>query len=181
MSGLAGRLLGVLVLAGAIGIAAAKTGFAQAVPQDWQSHGLGDARFAAPPGWTSENFEQDETVMLVSSDGEYRLWVSWWQPDEPLLGYEDIVSHDIVTVGGLPALRIHSRFPTYEAISITLKAARADGKRLQFLFEHAGDLHQDPPLLEKLLRSVTIEQGAVSEDPLDHVVSGDKGAMAHFG
>ena len=165
----------LLLIIGLSGALIAQGARGQTPDQGWSVHDLGAARFAVPSDWTSEQFADGKTIMLASPGDERTLWVSWWQPDEPLLGYDDIVSHAATEIDGHQALRIHSRFPTYESISITLDAARADGRRLQLLFERQADLGRGDPVLDQILSRVELEQEAIlhgSPDTKDGTTAG---------
>lgn len=84
--------------------------------------------------------------------------VWWWFPDEPLLGYSDIVSNHKIEVAGEPALWIHSKTGDVETLSVTLDEGRADKKRLHFLFEATGGIRLGggEPDFDRILESVTI-------------------------
>lgn len=157
------RPFALLLIIGFSAMVAMQGARAQGPDPAWQIHDLGDVRLAAPSDWTRASFGEGETLTLASPDGERTLQVSWWQPDEPLLGYDDIVSHAPTEIDGHPALRIHSRYPSHDAISITLDAARADGRRLQFLFERQADLGCGDPVLDALLSRVIMRPEPVRE------------------
>lgn len=169
------ELYALLLIVSLSGALIAQVAHAQISDPGWQVHDLGAARFAVPSDWTGEKFPDGETIMLASPDDERTLWVSWWQPDEPLLGYDDIVSHAAIQIDGYQALRVHSRFPEHDAISITLDAVRNDGRRLQFLFERRGDLSRGDPFLDQILERVRLGEEAVlgkAHDSTEDAVAG---------
>lgn len=116
-------------------------GFSLSVPEEWKASVAGD------------------TLTLTAPDRKRSAMVSWWFPDEPLLGYPDIVTHRKMTVAGQAALWIHSRSGGRDRISVTLDKARADKKRWHLLFEAEVGvrLDQGDPVLEKLLTTVTLD------------------------
>jgi len=104
----------------------------------WASHAFEGFTLSAPADWTAS--VEGDTLTLKAPDGQRSLMVWWWFPDEPLLGYSDIVSNHKVTVDGQPALWIHSKMGEVETLSVTLDEGRADKKRLHFLFEATGGI-----------------------------------------
>lgn len=131
---------------------------------DWIRDTIGEVQFSAPSDWTRERLSEGALLLLTSPDGQRTLWVSWWFPDEPLLGYDDIISHRQIMIDGRPALLIHSRIGTTESISVTLDQPRADGHRLQFLYEYPGDLSHGDPVLDAILASVTHGSASTASD-----------------
>ncbi|ALK09949.1 hypothetical protein [Blastochloris viridis] len=137
---------------------------ASADPAQWQSHRLDAATVAVPADWTANRTNGGKDLELASPDGQRRLMVWWWFPDEPLLGYPDIVSHRKVTLAGRSALYIHTRSGGRDTITVTLDKGRQDKRRLHLLFEGAGDLGQGDAVLDDILSRVTLD-GAPSADP----------------
>ena len=79
-----------------------------AVAQDLSTNKLRTVSFAVPEDWSITYFTQDSETDFISPDGRFVLWGRWWFPDEPLLGFPDIVSHEERQVAGRDALFIHS-------------------------------------------------------------------------
>jgi hypothetical protein len=131
--------------------------------EDWTTHRLAGFTLATPPGWTVTVRDAGNDFTAASPQGDRTLMVWWWFPDEPLLGYADIVSHRKVTVAGRPALRIHSKFPQRESLSVTFDKARADGKRLQLLFEANAPLARGDADFEAML--ARLQFGAAAPAP----------------
>lgn len=127
------------------------------VGQGWRSHDLDGFALKAPGDWKAS--VDGDTLVLKAPDGKRSLMVWWWFPDEPLLGYSDIVSNHKIKVAGEPALWIHSKFEGVETLSVTLDEGRADKKRLHFLFEATGGLRLGggEPDFDRILQSVTID------------------------
>jgi hypothetical protein len=140
-----------------------------AVSQDRQRLRLGEASFEAPSGWTLVHRSRDRSYTLKSPDGVYELRVEWWRPDEPLLGFSDIVWHRKIVVADQPALLIHSAFPETQTLQVALDRPRADGRQLLFVLEGKGvDLSNGSPLLDEVLMRLRLgpdRQGAAPTAP----------------
>jgi hypothetical protein len=121
---------------------ATATRLAQTAPaQDgWSSHRIPGVVLQFPGTWKVTPNRRGDEINASSPRGERNVMVWWWFPDEPLLGYPDIVSHRKVTVAGRPALRIHTRSAGSESLSVTFDRPRADGKRLRIMLEAKGPL-----------------------------------------
>lgn len=122
----------------------------------WAAHAFEGFALRAPTDWTASI--DGDTLTLKAPDGKRSLMVWWWFPDEPLLGYSDIVSNHKIEVAGEPALWIHSKTGDVETLSVTLDEGRADKKRLHFLFEATGGIRLGggEPDFDRILESVTI-------------------------
>lgn len=123
----------------------------------WTTHAFEGFALQAPQDWKKQI--DGDTLTLKAPDGQRSLMVWWWFPDEPLLGFNDILSHRKIKVAGQAALWIHSRFEGIETLSVTLDEGRADKKRLHFLFEATGDIRLGggDPDFDRILESVTID------------------------
>jgi len=122
----------------------------------WAAHTFEGFALRAPADWTASI--DGDTLTLKAPDGQRSLMVWWWFPDEPLLGYSDIISNRKITVAGESALWIHSRFEGVETLSVTLDEGRADKRRLHFLFEATGGIRLGggDDDFDRILESVTI-------------------------
>lgn len=101
---------------------------ASAQAEEWQSFRLAEAVVEVPSDWTTAYSQKDREIRLASPDGNFQLLAFWWFPDEPLLGYDDIVSHERIVVAGQPALLIHSEYPQLGVLSLAFENAREDGR-----------------------------------------------------
>lgn len=134
----------------------------------WATHAFEGFALQAPQDWKKQI--DGDTLTLKAPDGQRSLMVWWWFPDEPLLGYTDIVSNRKIKVADQAALWIHSRFEGIETLSVTLDEGRADKKRLHFLFEATGDIRLGggDPDFDRILESVTIDgEESKAEDDED--------------
>lgn len=104
--------------------------------QTWTDHRFAGVRFEAPANWRATS-THDHTIILADSAGR-ELRVEWWVQDEPLLGYDDIVSHKRIRVGGKRATWIHSSFPNMQIITAVLDEKRKDGRQLLISLEAPG-------------------------------------------
>jgi hypothetical protein len=123
--------------------------------QDWTSYRLGEVRFEVPSDWTVLHQAGDRDISFESPAADYQFDASWWFPDEPLLGYDDIVFHSKTEVAGRRATYIHSVFPTDQTLTVALDEPRADGYRLLLrLSSPTHDFHDGSPVLDDILARV---------------------------
>ncbi len=107
--------------------------------QAWTSYRLGTVTFQAPADWKVTRRARDRSFTFESPSGEYQFEAYWWFPDEPLLGGDDIVSHEKITVQGKPATYIYSVFPGRQVLLLAFEEARADKR--QFLMRLESEKH----------------------------------------
>ena len=126
----------------------------------WQGLVLGEITFSAPADWNVTHQTPNE-IRLESRDSKTRLLVFWWTPDEPLLGYDDIVSHEKRTVSGKGALYIYSRFPDSESLKLVFNEPRKNGQRLIVLEESdTADFSKGSPIFDEIIASMDFGDGA---------------------
>lgn len=109
----------------------------QAQNQNWQSFELRSVTFSMPSDWSLINRIRDEQYDFKSPDGRVEIWWRWWFPDEPLLGYLDIVHHKKQVIAGQEALIIHSEIRSNRSITIAFLKKDSEGE--QFLITMNGD------------------------------------------
>jgi len=101
--------------------------------QGWQDYELPHIAFSTPQDWEVTYSQRDVEYDFASPDGTFSLWVNWWFPDEPLLGYDDIVSHRTVTLAGKTALLIHIETEAERYLTIAFPEDKnSDGEILLF-------------------------------------------------
>ncbi len=101
--------------------------------QGWQDYELPHITFSTPQDWEITYSQRDVEYDFASPDGTFSLWVNWWFPDEPLLGYDDIVSHRTLTLAGKTALLIHIETETERYLTIAFPEDKnSDGEVLLF-------------------------------------------------
>ncbi len=110
------------------------------------AYGVQGVTFSVPADWIVKHSAPGD-LQLESADGRFTLMAFWWFPDEPLLGYDDIVSVDNIVIDHEPATRITSKFPDRSTVQHVTERARADKKRFIFTVEGAGDLDGDMQML----------------------------------
>ncbi len=141
---------------------------AQAAPSSptGKVHRFAGFSLYAPEEWKAS--VSGGTLTLAAPDQKRTAMVWWWFPDEPLLGYPDIVSHRKIMVAGQAALWIHSRSDGRDRISVTLDKARSDKKRWHLLFEvePGARLDRGDPILDRLLTTLTLD-GLASKPKAD--------------
>ena len=102
--------------------------------------------FSVPAGWTVKHSAPGD-LQLDSPDGRFTLLAFWWLPDEPLLGYDDIVSVENIVIDHEPTTRITSKFPDRSTVQSVTERARSDKKRFIFTLDGAGDLDGEMQML----------------------------------
>lgn len=135
---------------------------------------LGEVSFSVPSDFTLTSLSPDE-VNLEDEGGATRLRAFWWMPDEPLLGYDDIVSHEQVSVAGRQALLIHSRFPEIQSLKLAFDDPREDGRQFILVLESDRiDFAKGSPLFEGIMESIRFggsTSPAAREVPAEPAVS----------
>lgn len=122
------------------------------VAQEWQRFRIGDASIEVPADWEIVHWLREREYTLKSPNGVFELRVEWWLPDEPLLGYADIVWHRKVNVAGQSAIMIYSKYPEFQTLLVALEKPRQDGRQLLFVLSAMGmDLQNGSPLLDGIL------------------------------
>lgn len=105
--------------------------------ETWTTYQVGEATFEVPAGWSTTRSRRNREIIL-SNAARWELRVEWWFQDEPILGYDDIISHKRITVGGKPATWTHSSFPNRMVITAVLDEKRKDGRKLLIVLEMPG-------------------------------------------
>ena len=128
---------------------------------------LGEVSFSVPSEFSLTSLSPDE-VNLEDEAGTTRLRAFWWMPDEPLLGYDDIVSHEQVSVAGRQALLIHSRFPAIQRLKLAFDDLREDGRQFILALESdTTDFAKGSSLFVDIMESIRF---AGSANPVAHDV-----------
>ena len=104
---------------------------------DWTPYELRTAAFQVPASWEVTRRARDSSYDFKSNEGQYELWASWWFPDEPLLGYPDIVHHEKRSVAGQETLFIHIESGNQRTLQLAFLKHDEEGE--QFLLQ----LHAD--------------------------------------
>jgi hypothetical protein len=135
----------------------------------WVSYDLGDASFAVPEGWEVTSRRRGSEYDFQSPDGETTLMAFWWFPDEPLLGFDDIVDHEEQTLPGGRALLIHSLIGQRETRQAAFEATNEDGERFLLLLEapqgRAAELQTQFEQIIKQVRFAGIAPAALPAPP----------------
>ncbi|MCB6179093.1 hypothetical protein LHP98_13290 [Rhodobacter sp. Har01] len=97
--------------------------------------------YRMPEGWQI-TFEDPDEKMWASPDGRFSIMSFWWFPDEPLLGYSDIVSVENVIIDHEPVTRIVHSYNNIASIQNVTERARGDGRRFIFTLD-TGSASQD--------------------------------------
>ncbi|WP_165905359.1 hypothetical protein [Rhodovulum euryhalinum] len=146
----------VVILVLAFGMLAFGPGAARA--QDWAVHTLRNVTFAVPTDWQETLRQRDQEVDFQSPDGRFELWARWWFPDEPLLGFPDIVSHKALTLAGNEALFIYSGPEEDRMLYLAFLKKDAEGE--QFLFQliaHGVALKDHEQMFNALVAHLSID------------------------
>lgn len=124
------------LVAGLAALGALLTPAASVRAQTWTNHRLAEVTFEAPADWRATS-TRDRAIIMADSAGR-ELRVEWWVQDEPILGYDDIVSHKRITVDGKRATWKHSSFPNRQTVTAVLDEKRKDGRQLLISLEAPG-------------------------------------------
>ncbi len=92
------------------------------------TYDLRSAEFTLPPGWIQTHSSRDQSYDFASPDGRFQLWARWWFPDEPLLGYDNIVTHEKRTLAGQEALFIHTETGSDRTLQLAFLQEDAEGE-----------------------------------------------------
>jgi hypothetical protein len=125
------------------------------LPAGWRSHAFAGFRLASPGDWRVET--KDGTLTAHAPDRKRMAMAWWWFPDEPLLGYPDILAHRKITVAGRPALWIHVRAAGRDNLSVTFDTPRGDRKRLRVMLDADGELKADDALFAAMIASLAFD------------------------
>jgi len=99
---------------------------------------LGEASLSVPQQWQITDQRRDVEVVLAGPAGQ-NLRVYWWFPDEPLLGYEDQISHETRSFPAGAALVTRSRIAGRSVVLAAFERENADNERLLFMIESETD------------------------------------------
>lgn len=131
--------------------------FANAQSATMKSYTADGFSIYLPADWQVRTNQRSNALDGKAPDGKANLMVWWWFPDEPLLGYPDIIAHKKITTAGQPALYIRTRTGGRESLSITFDKARKDRKRLRVMFETQALMSPaDVALFEAMISSMTL-------------------------
>ncbi len=100
-------------------------------------HEVEGVRFAVPENWTAIRDLPGEK-MFHSPDRRMHLMAFWWYPNEPITGYDDIVSVRDGVLDDEPVMLISSDFVERVALQSVSKRARMDGCRFILTLETEG-------------------------------------------
>ena len=133
---------------------------------EWKTYQFGEVSIEAPAGWQITYRQAGHEVHLASPDGVYALLAFWWLPDEPLLGYADIVAHEEFTLASRRAMLITSDFPQRGVYGLAFLDPRANGDQFVMNLEFDDkDFAKAAILLDELLERLRYadKQGAASK------------------
>jgi hypothetical protein len=128
---------------------------------------LGEASFEVPAEWSLVRKTRESSLEFRSLDKRYDLRIEWWLPDEPILGYDDIVFHKKMTVAGEQATYVYSRFPASQSLQVVIDKPRADKRQLLIVLESATeDFRNGSAVLDDVLSRLVLgaERGDAPAD-----------------
>ncbi|MCF3593040.1 hypothetical protein LZG00_03405 [Rhodobacteraceae bacterium LMO-12] len=143
-------VLGVFLLV----IASVSVGSAEGVT----AYDLRSAEFKVPADWKITYSRRDQEYDFASPDGRFQLWARWWFPDEPLLGFDDIIRHDKRILAGQEALFRH--LESGGERSLELAFLKEDDEGEIFLWQlHSSDapLAEHEAMFDSLLAGLTLD------------------------
>ncbi|MDZ4094256.1 MAG: hypothetical protein U1D35_05030 [Paracoccaceae bacterium] len=100
----------------------------------WDELDLGEATVSIAHDWQMTDQRRDAEAVYAGPNGA-SLRVFWWFPDEPLLGYDDEISHQTRSFPVGPALVVRSRIAGRSVVLAAFERENADRERLLFLIE----------------------------------------------
>ncbi|MDO9525712.1 MAG: hypothetical protein Q7J57_09280, partial [Gemmobacter sp.] len=119
---------------------------------------LRSAEFKLPADWKVTYSRRDQQYDFISPDGRFELWARWWFPDEPLLGYSDIVHHETRQLAGQDALFRHIEAGGTRSLEVAFLKKDAEGE--MFLWQlHSGNtsLAEHQAMFDRLLADLAID------------------------
>ena len=124
--------------------------------ENWKTYRLGEAGFALPVDWKIKRRSRNRDYVLKSPDGAYRIDISWWFPDEPVLSSSHIIKHKKITVAGKTATWVYSRIRNNQDIMVVFDEARNDKRKLLILLEfNTQGFEKSSRLLDLILSRMT--------------------------
>lgn len=121
-------------------------------------HEIRQVALNMPEGWQVTHSIRETEIDFASADGRYQLWARWWFPDEPLLGYPDIVHDEKRVVAGRDALFIHAESAGERVFTLAVLERDAEGE--QFLLQLIADsgtvaLAEQEAMFDRILAGMT--------------------------
>ncbi|TGD61664.1 hypothetical protein EYC08_17960 [Tabrizicola sp. WMC-M-20] len=129
-----------------------------AFAQQTTAYDLRSASFTLPADWTITYSSRDQEYDFVSPDGRFELWARWWFPDEPLLGFDDIVHHEKRNLAGQDALFRHVESSGQRTLSLAFLKADAEGEIFLWqLLSSDASLAEHRAMFDTLLTGLTLD------------------------
>lgn len=142
-----------------------------ALPLSAEELDLGEATLSMAQDWRNIEQRRDVAAVYSGPDGE-SLSVFWWMPDEPLLGYEDEVSHETRSFPAGPALVVRSQYAGRAAVQVAFERESADQEQLLFLIEsETASLASLESALESILQGLRFKDDPAPAMPVPLVDS----------
>ena len=135
----------------------------------WDELELGDATLSIAQDWELTDQRRDVEAVYTGPDGE-SLRVFWWFPDEPLLGYDDEISHETGSFPAGPALVVRSKIAGRSVVTVAFERENLDHERLLFVIESETATPEAleavlEPILQRLRFKGDPESAAQAPDP----------------
>jgi hypothetical protein len=134
------------------------TSFPMARADETLVYDLRTVEFKMPADWKITYSRRDQEFDFVSPDGRYELWARWWFPDEPLLGYDDIVRHETRVLAGQDAL--FRQIEDGGGRSLELAFLKKDAEDEIFLWQlhsNGTSMAEDEAMFDALLAGLTLD------------------------
>lgn len=140
----------------------ALSGAVRAQADDLVAYDLRSVAFNVPADWKMTHSTRDQEYDFESPDKTYQLWARWWYPDEPLLGYSDIVRHEARELAGQEALFIHTETGVERFLQMAFLKKDEDGEIFLFqLISSQASLADHEATFNALLSQITLDGIAV--------------------
>jgi hypothetical protein len=134
------------------------TSFSMVRAADPSVYDLRTAEFKIPADWTITYSRRDQEYDFASPDGRYELWARWWFPDEPLLGFDDIVRHETRVLAGQEALFRQLEQSGGRSLELAFLKKDAEGEIFLWQLHSQGtSLAEDEAMFDALLAGLTLD------------------------
>ncbi|WP_158569399.1 hypothetical protein [Pseudotabrizicola alkalilacus] len=122
------------------------------------AYNLRTAEFKLSADWQVIYSRRDQQFDFVSPDGRYELWARWWFPDEPLLGFDDIIRHETRVLAGQEALFRHIEGGDSRSLELAFLKKDAEGEIFLWqLHSKSTPLVEHEAMFNSLLAGLTID------------------------
>lgn len=147
--------------------------------QETSAYELRSAAFTLPANWKVTHSSRDQEYDFISPDGRYELWARWWFPDEPLLGFDDIVRHEKRHLAGQDALFIQVEPDGSRTLEMAFLQKDAEGEIFLWQLVSGGaSLAEHQAMFDSLLLGLTMDGLPATAQPVEPGAQDAEAAVA---